>query len=170
MKSRLRILDIFFFLIIASCSSQRSSPVIGLNENIHHDDFEYAVTNYSLSKIIEGTQDSIVANGNFYLIHFRVINNALRVDHAWNNSTAYIIDEAGNIFENDKNAQKELNSILPFGCKEKYLTRSQSADTTMLIYDLPLTINHPYLMIRGKTLMGDIFDRNRFRRTKVRLF
>lgn len=168
-KSRLPVLEIFF-LTLASCSSPKSSPVIGLNENIHHDDFDYAVTSYSTSKKIENKKDSIIANGNFYIIHFRVINNALRVDHRWNNSNAYIIDDDGNIFENNEEAQKLLNSISSFGWKEKYLTRCKSVDTTILIFDLPVTTSHPYLRIRGETLMGDIFNRNRFRRIKIRLF
>jgi hypothetical protein len=144
--------------------------IIGLNENIHHDDFEYAVTSYSLTRQIVNNQDSLIANGNFYLISFRVMNNALRVNHPWSNSIAYIIDEDGIIYENDRDAQKKLNSITPFGWEENYLTHFQSTNTTILVFDLPLTIKNPCLMIRGETLMGDVFDRGKFRRTKVRLY
>jgi hypothetical protein len=171
MTTRLNVLTTFCFIFfLVSCSSNKSVTIIGLNENIHHDDFEYAVTSYSVAKKIVSYQDSIIPFGNFYMINFRVMNKALRVNHPWSNSIAYIIDDDRNIYENNEDAQKILNSISPFGWKEKYLTHFQSTDTTILVFDLPVTIKHPCLMIRGETLMGDFFDRGRFRRTKIKLF
>jgi hypothetical protein len=153
-----------------SCSSDKSDITIGLNENIHHDDFEYSVTDYSLTKQIGKGQDTITTEGTFYLIHFKVINEAKRVNHSWNNSIAYIIDGEGNIYENNINAQIKLNEVSPFGWNEKYITPFQSVDTSILVFNLPDNVKNPCLMVRGETLMGDFFNRNKFKKMKVRLF
>jgi hypothetical protein len=86
------ILSIFLILSINSCSSAKKDKVIGLNQNIHHDDFEYAVTSFEKTNMIASGSDTIKASGNFYLVHLRVINKALRVNHQWDNLIGYIVD------------------------------------------------------------------------------
>lgn len=164
----LSVLTIIFCFSASSCN--RSGKIIGINENIHHDDFEYAVTGFSVAGELVSNQDTLKAQGKFYLVTFRVINKALRVNHDWTNSIAYVKDNEGHTYENNEAAQKILDSGLKFGFKERYVTPSQATDTTILVFDLPENINQPYLMVRGEVLMGDLFDRAKFRRTKVRLF
>jgi hypothetical protein len=157
-------------LIVISCSSNNNPIIIGLNENIHHDDFEYSVTDFTTThQIINGT-DTISSDGLFYLIHFKVINKALRVYHKWDNSIAYIVDENGKRYENDIRSQKGLDKTQHFGFKEIYNTPHGSTDTTILVFDLPLDVREPYLMVKGEILMGDTFDGARFKRMKVKLF
>lgn len=157
-------------ILLSFCSSDKKEEIVGLNQNIHHDDFEYAVTGFTKANLIAPGIDTIKPDGNFYLVHFRVINKALRVDHQWNNSIGYLVDENGNHYENSKDLQKILNKFLPFGWKEMYNTPHGQTDTTILAFDLPANITHPYLMIRGGILMGDVFDAGRFKRMKIRLF
>jgi hypothetical protein len=171
-KSILRIIIISVVTGLApiSCNPDKKTVTIGLNQNIHHDDFEYSVTSFTKTPDIISGKDTIKANGIFYLVHFKVTNNALRVGHTWNNSIAYLIDENGDRYENLPDKQKALNNSLPFGLNEIYNTPHGAADTTILVFELPANVLKPYLKVSGSTLMGDVFDAGRFRRMKVRLF
>jgi hypothetical protein len=164
------ILSICLIVFLGSCSSGKKGEIIGLNQNIHHDDFEYAVTDFTKTNLIVSGNDTLRSRGNFYLVNFRVINKALRVNHQWDNSIGYLVDENGNRYENIKDHQKSLDKSFPFGWKEMYNTPHGQTDTTILVFDLPVTITKPYLMVRGDILMGDAFDGGRFQRVKVRLF
>jgi len=161
---------IFFALLLSACGNDKSEHIIQLGQNIHHDDFEYAATNIERLKQISTGHDSLIAKGRFYVVNFRVINNAKRVNHKWNNSIAYIIDASGKEYENILNAQILLNSVQNFNWQKEYQTLAQAIDSTKLIFDLPANVQKPYLMVRGKTLMGDFFDGGKFRRTKIQLF
>jgi hypothetical protein len=161
----------FLLLSLSSCTGKNEGFVIGLNQNIHHDDFEYSVTGYQRSSSLTVMSDnSASATENYYLVRFKVENRAMRVGHQWDNSIGYIVDEDGNRFENSKEDQITLEKSLQFGWKEQYNTRSGTSDSTILVFKLPLTVTKPYLMVRGGILMGDVFDKARFRRMKVKLF
>ena len=164
------ILSICLIISLSYCSSRKREEVTGLNQNIHHDDFEYAVTDFTKTNLLVSGNDTLRSRGNFYLVHFRVINKALRVNHQWDNSIGYLVDENGNRYENIKDHQKLLDKSLPFGWKEIYNTPHGQTDTTILVFDLPVNITQPYLMVRGEILMGDALDGGRFQRIKVRLF
>jgi hypothetical protein len=83
-------------IFLFCCSDNQAKLIIGLRENIHHDDFEYSVTGYTLTHQIGKGQDSIVSAGTYYIVTFKVENRAIRVSHLWNNSIAYIIDDEKN--------------------------------------------------------------------------
>jgi hypothetical protein len=159
-----------FMLVLISCSSSSEEVIINLNERIHHDDFEYSVSAYTTAKQIGNDSSGVKADGNFYLVKFVVENNTKRVNHAWNNTVGYIIDEDGRIYENNEIAQKALNLVSPFEWEQDYVTPFQSTDSTVLVFDLPTTVKTPYLKVRGETLMGDFLDGNRFEKTKIKLF
>jgi hypothetical protein len=156
--------------LFTTCTNDNTEISIGLNQNIHHDDFEYLVTDYSVEKQIGNGQDSVKANGNFYIIDFKVINNAKRVNHKWNNSIAYIKNESGNVYENNTAAQKMLNKIHAFGWKESYIIPCQTSYEMKFVFDLPADVKNPCLLVRGETYMGDFFDGGKYKRTKVQLF
>jgi hypothetical protein len=164
------IIVIFLTSAFSSCSRADKEKIIGLNQNIHHDDFEYAVTSFEKTKLIVSGSDTIKASGNFCLVHFRVINKALRVNHQWDNSIGYIIDENGNNFKNNIDYQIFLEKGSPFGWKKMYNTPHGQTDTTILVFDVPANIVQPFLMVRGDILMGDVFDAGKFLKTKVKLF
>ncbi len=164
------LLSISLISLLSSCYSSKKEEVIGLNQNIHHDDFEYAVTSFNTTNLIVSENDTIRARGNFYLIHFRVINKALRVGHQWDNSIGFLIDENGNRYENIKDYQVALNKSLPFEWKEIYNTPHGQTDTTIFVFDLPINVRQPYLKVRGDILMGDALDGAKFKRIKVKLF
>ena len=170
MEAKANFLLIIVSLISISCASKKPEIVIGLTEGIHHDDFEYSVTNYSDDQKIGVGSDTLMAKRKFYIVTLEVLNEAKRVNHEWDNSIAYVIDEAGNTYENNVENQQLLNRQTPFGWLEKHLTKPQSKDSTRLVFELPLNIKHPYLMVRGETLMGDFFDGEKFKRTKIKLF
>ncbi len=159
-------------LVIAACTSKSKEEeiIIALNEGIHHDDFEYVVTDYKIQKTIGEGEGAIAAKGNFYIVSFKVVNNAKRVKHEWDNSVAYLTDESGKVYDNDSTAQSVLEKINPFGLMTQYTTEHQTTQETKFIFDLTESVKRPYLMVRGETLMGDFFDGNRFTRTKVKLF
>jgi hypothetical protein len=159
------------FLIIISCNSENRDIVIGLNENIHHDDFEYCVIRFQCTgSLNESPGKTANADTNYYLVHFRVENRALRVEHKWDNTIGYIVDGTGKIYENSAEDQMLLDKTLHFGWREKYTTYSGTSDSTILVFKLPYQVKNPYLMVRGSILMGDVLDGVRFRKIKVELF
>lgn len=161
---------IMSFLLLVSCNSNKMEYVIGVGERIHHDDFEYSVTDYIVTRFLKNGNDTLKAKGMFYLATFKVENKAMRVNHNWNNSVAYIIDGKGNIYENQKDVQQYFEKINPFGLKETYNTMAGGSDSTILAFDLPFGVTKPYLRVRGEILMGDVFDKARFRKMIVKLF
>lgn len=163
-------LTIVFTISYVSCNRDKADYIIGLNENIHHDDFEYSVTGYTSTPSLAIGANPRTSMGNFYLVRFKVENRAKRIDHQWDNSIAYLVDEEGNRYENSKDSQIGLDQSLHFGWKELYNTRFGTSDSTILVFDLPLNVTRPYLMVRGGILMGDAFDGARFRKMKVKLF
>jgi len=154
---------------IAACSNDNSEIIMDLNESIHHDDFEYTVTDYAIEEKI-GVQDILTAKGKFYIVSFKVTNNAKRVSHPWDNVIAYVKDEDGKIYENQKEAQLVLDKQMPMGWQEEYVTQAQDNDSILFVFDVPKDVKYPYLMVRGETLMGDFFDGGKFKRKKVKLF
>lgn len=145
-----------------SCRNDSENLELGLNESIHHDDFEYLVTDFEILPIDEYTKR--------YRVKFKVINNSKVAEHSWNNSIAYIVDSKGNIYNNNKELQNKLNEREPFGWQTEYHTHPKSDETTTLIFDLPVQVTKPYLKVTGKFLIGDVLDLNQYKRMKVRLF
>jgi hypothetical protein len=171
MKTR-KLLIALATMILASCArkSAKDEIIIGLSEGIRHDDFEYVVTDFTIQKTIGEGDRALAAKGNFYIVSFKVSNEAKRVKHEWDNSLAYLIDEAGMVYNNDSISQSALERNSPFGLLQKYTTEHQNTQETKFVFDLPENVKRPYLMVRGETLMGDFFDGGKFKRTKVKLF
>jgi len=158
------LLSLTFSLMFSSCSSDEKT--IGLKEKLQHDDFFYSVLDVETATMIEGKQ----AMGTFYIVKFKVQNDAKRVTHEWKNNVAYITDGKGREFENNNDLQKLLNSAQPFGYKDTYNTNAGTSETTLFIFDVPNDVKEPFLRYRGEYLMGDMFDGNQFKNTKVKLF
>ena len=159
-----QILLILFTVLICACSGEER--VIGLKENIHHDDFEYSVQEFRRTDMI----GNVKAKGLFYIINFRVENRAKRVSHNWDNSTAYLVDKSGKEYENIPEQQRNLTATERFILKDKYDTPAGKTESTMLVFEIPADVKEIYLKVRGEFLMGDLFDGNKFTKTKVKLF
>jgi hypothetical protein len=140
--------------------------MIDLGDNIHHDDFEYSVQHLDRTEEI----GNLRTRGTFLLVTFQVENQAKRVNHRWSNDIAYIVDAAGVEYENNTEAQKELDRIKPFGYKPEYVTPAGNTETTILVFDVPKSVTQPFLKVRGSLMMGDVFDLNEYTRTRVKLF
>lgn len=153
---------LFIMGLFLSCQSNSEDFEIGVNESIHHENFEYVVTDFEILPVNEYT--------NRYRIKFKVINNSKVLEHTWNNSIAYIVDSKGNIYSNNKELQIKLNEREDFGWEDEYHTHPKSEETTTLIFDLPVKVTQPYLKISGKFLMGDVLDLNTYKKMKVKLF
>jgi len=164
MKTRTLLVFAAWAVIIASCSTKEK--VIGLHENIHHDDFEYSVQSLEKTDRI----GNVGARGVFYIVAFQVENRAKRVDHRWDPTIAYLTDASGRPYNNDQQAREELNRTKPFNYKNEFVTPAGVTETTFLVFDLPKDITAPYLQVRGSLLMGDAFDGNQFKSTKIKLF
>jgi hypothetical protein len=164
MKTILSFIVALCAAMIASCTAKEK--VIGLRENIHHDDFEYSVQSVEKTDRI----GNVGARGVFYIVAFQVENRAKRVDHRWDSHIAYLTDASGRPFNNDEQARQELNRIKAFNYKNEYITAAGVTETTLLVFDLPKDISEPYLQVRGSLLMGDAFDGNQYKKTKVKLF
>ncbi len=162
------VISIALFMVFGyGCS--RSDTVIGLNENIHHDDFNYRVTAVEKRKSIVADSVRMLAGGTFYIVTFEVENNAKRVGHKWDNRIAYVISEKGDKYENIAAAQRLLNIKEPFEWRSTYNTGNGSSEQTKLVFDVPGNPTELYLKVNGETLMGDVFDLNRFKRIKIKL-
>jgi hypothetical protein len=66
--------------------------------------------------------------------------------------------------------QSLLNTVLPFNYLSQHHTPAGVNESTQFVFDLPGDVAHPYLMVRGSLLMGDMFDGEAFTKTKVKLF
>ena len=161
---------IFSLILLTSSGCDKKEYVIGIGERIHHDDFEYSVTNLIITRFLKNGTDTLYAQGMFYLVKFRVENNAKSVSHEWDNSIAYIVDDKAGSFENVPAFQEYYEKYNPFGLKEEYITPAGSADSTFLVFDLPFTVTMPYLKVKGEILMGDVFDWALFRRVRIKLY
>ena len=152
-------------VLLGSCQTA-SEKQIGLGETTQHDDFFYSARQVERADSL----GPLKPKGRFWVVTFRVDNKAKRVEHPWTNATALVADENGRVYENQPEAQQQLNRIAPFGWQEKYITPAGRIDSTRLVFDLPTSVQKPYLQFRGETLMGDVFDGSQFEHTKVRLF
>lgn len=157
-------------ILISSCSQVKKEYVIGIGERIHHDDFEYSVPDLIISRFLRNGRDTLYAKGMFYIVKFKVENNAKRVSHEWDNTIGYIVDERAGTFQNNPEIQSYFEKSKPFGLREKYITPPGSADSTFLAFDLPFSVTMPYLKVQGEILMGDVFDGNLFRRVRIKLY
>ena len=147
----------------------RFDTVIGLNENIHHDDFNYRVTAVEKRKSIVADSVHMIAVGTFYIVTFEVENDAMRVGHKWDNQIAYVISDKGIKYENNVAAQQLLNIKEPFEWHSAYNTGHGSSERTRLVFDIQGNPSELYLKVHGETLMGDVFNLNRFKRIKIKL-
>jgi hypothetical protein len=162
---KIKILYLLFVItLFSSCSKEEK--VISLKENIHHDDFEYSVQSVEKADSI----GAIKAKGTFYIVTFRVENKAKRVNHEWENSIAYIVGKDGKEYENSNDLQNDLAKIKLFVPKVKHNTPAGETESAILVFDVPKELKEPFLKVRGSFLMGDMFDGNRFKNTKVKLF
>lgn len=159
---------IFAFLTLgfmfSSCSSDEK--VINVGQNIHHDDFEYSVQN--VEKI-----DSIglpEVKGTLVVVTFKVENQAKRVNHKWDNSIAYVVDNHGKVYENSNTLQKALKRIKGINLKDEYITPAGESESAVLVFEVPKDSKELFLKVRGEFLMGDLFDGNQFEHTRVKLF
>lgn len=96
-------------------------------------------------------------------------NNAKVVDHPWDTSIAYVIDDGGKVHENLQELQAPLNSVEPFDLSQRHLTGAGAAESTKLAFDLPKDTPHAFVMVRGELLMGHMFDGKAFARTRIQL-
>jgi hypothetical protein len=160
---------IFILILVFGSGCNRPDHVIGLNENIHHDDFNYRVTAVEKRKSIDADSVHMIAGGTFYIVTFEVENDAMRVGHIWDNQIAYVISDKGNRVENNGAAQQLLNLKEPFEWHSTYNTGHGSSERTRLVFDVPGNPSELYLKVHGETLMGDVLNLNRFKRIKVKL-
>lgn len=155
-------------LLSWSCGPDERTIRVG--QRIHHDDFEYSVTSYRIAKTIGEGTGAITAAGNFYIVSFLVENNAKRVQHKWDDSIAYVVDEKENVYENLPWTREALKQTSPFHGAEEHVTPAGSSASTVLVFDLPVDVHAPGLKVRGETLMGDFFDGGQFRKVKIELW
>ncbi|WP_338874977.1 hypothetical protein WBJ53_05085 [Spirosoma sp. SC4-14] len=156
------------FLALASLwgCQPAANKEISLGQPIRHDDFIYSAEQV----VVYDSLGALKPEGKFWIITFRVDNEAKRVEHHWDNNTAFIVDYKGNVYENSLTAQQQLDNLHPFGWKAHYTTLAGRIDSTQLVFDLPRSVKQPYLKVRGDLLMGDVFDGRQFEHTKVKLF
>lgn len=167
----MRKLTLFCALILLlSCKRNPDFNVIQVGQRIHHDDFEYSVSNFMVTNFLRFGTDTLRANGMFYIVNFKVENRARRVNHEWSNDIGYIIDGNGGKYDNVPDDQKYFAKTKNLTFRDKYVTPAGATDSAYLVFDLPLTVTRPCFMVRGQTLMGDIFDKGKFRRVIVKLF
>lgn len=165
MKTKLILFSILTAaFIFSACSSNEKT--LGVGDKVQHDDFFYSVEKVATSNTISNK----VTGGMYYIVTFKVQNDAKRVDHEWNNNVAFVTDENGKIYENSNDLQKFLNSLNSFGYKDTYVTKAGTTESTTFIFDVPAGVKQPYLKFRGDFLMGDLFDGNQFKNSRIKLF
>jgi hypothetical protein len=151
-------------LLVSSCSNEPKTVNIG--DKVQHDDFFYSVQKVMKTPDFVGKKSS----GTFYVVMFKVQNDAKRVEHPWDRNVVYLVDENGKEYESNIELEKEFSRINYEQFKDKYVTAAGSSDSTVLVFDIPNTVKEPYIKFRGDFLMGDMFDGNQFKNSRVKLF
>lgn len=159
-----KIIPLLLVIVFSSCSGDEK--VVELKQEVQHDDYFYSIDGYYKADEIAKEK----AAGTFYVVTFNVTNHAKRVNHPWDNSIVYVVDENGKEYQNLPDKQKLLNNIIPFNLKDKHITKAGETETTVFVFDIPNNVKYPFLKYNGEFLMGDMFDGNRFKHARVKLF
>lgn len=147
----------------------RPERVIGLGERIHHDDFEYSVVDVKKMKSIGEGENPVAAKGVFYIVTLKVENRAIRVDHEWDISMAYVEDESGRKYERSLEGQEARDEAQGIHNAALHTTPPGVSETADVVFDLPADAKNPCLKIWKDVLMGDMFDGIAYRKVKVQL-
>ncbi len=147
----------------------RPEKVIGFDEKIHHDDFDYSVLKVEKLKNMGDGAHSPSTQGTFYVVTLKVENNAKRVMHVWNDSMAYIVDDAGKEYHPSPEGQKAWDLANGKVSASFHSTPAGVSETTQIVFDLPDDAKNPCLKIWKDVLMGDMFDGIAYRKVKVSL-
>ena len=162
----LRFTSILAAALLWTGCSRKEAATLHLGQSIHHDDFEYTVESFERTPQIDDRR----AQGLFYLVAFRVDNDAKRVNHRWTNHVAYVVDSSGRRYESDLEAGRALAASRDIPFHDQYVTPPDGSDRAVLVFDLPSNVDRPCLMVRGSFLMGDVFDLGQYARARVQLF
>ncbi|HMT11580.1 MAG TPA: hypothetical protein PKA39_08155 [Ignavibacteria bacterium] len=164
MKNTLFVTLGFLTLLIPGCSGQEK--VLNVGDKLQHDDFFYSVQKVMKTGDFVGKK----TDGIFYVVMFKVQNDAKRTEHDWNRNVLFVVDENGKEYENKADLQKEYSRINYEEYKESYKTAAGTSDSTVVVFELPKSVKQPYIKYRGDFLMGDLFSGNAFKNSKVKLF
>lgn len=152
-------------LLITSCSGDEK--ILNIGDKLQHDDFYYSVQKVLKTPDFVGKK----SEGTFYVVMFKVQNDAGSGDHEWNRSTLYVVDENGKEYENKIELQKEYSRINYEEYKENYKTVSGSSDSAVVVFEVPNSVKQPYIKYRGgNSGIGEIFSGNSIKNSKVKLF
>ncbi len=147
----------------------RPEKTIAPGEVIHHDDFDYSVAKVEKFKTIGRDTRSVSSEGTFYVVTLKVENNAVRVNHRWDISMAYVEDQAGNKYLHSPEAQKRWDEATGVQNAAAHNTPKGTIETADIVFDLPDNVQNPCLKIWKDVLMGDVFDGVAYRKAKVPL-
>ena len=164
MKKILYLLLALFLPLFSKCSSDEK--ILNVGDKLQHDDYIYSVQKVMKTADFVGKK----ADGMFYVIMFKVQNDAKRTEHEWSRGVLYVVDENGKEYENKLDLQKEYSRINYEEYRESYKTAAGSSDSAVVVFELPNTVKQPYIKYRGDFLMGDLFSGNAFKNSKVKLF
>ncbi|MBL8017490.1 MAG: hypothetical protein JNK43_09485, partial [Ignavibacteria bacterium] len=101
------ILIVFGFMILLLQGCSREEKVLNIGDKLQHDDFFYSVQKVMKTPDFVGKK----ADGTYYVIMFKVQNDAKRTEHEWNRNVLYVVDENGREYENKAELQKEYSRI-----------------------------------------------------------
>jgi len=155
--------------IYATYVLSRPEKVIDFGEKIHHDDFDYSALKVDKLKNIGDSAHLLTPNGSFYIVTLKVENNAKRVMHEWNDSMAYIADEAGKEYHPSPEGQEAWDLANGKTSVSLHSTPAGVSETTQIVFDLPADAKNPCLKIWKDVLMEDFFDGVAYRKVNVQL-
>lgn len=155
--------------LYASYVLTRPAKTIAWGEPIYHDDFVYSVEQVKKQKTIGGGTRSLSARGMFRIVTLKVANNAVRVNHRWDISMAYVEDQSGNKYRHSPEAQQVWDEATGVQNAAIHNTPKGAVETADIVFDLPENIQNPGLKIWKGVLMGDVLDGIAYRKVKVLL-
>ena len=147
----------------------RPEKVIGLGEEIRHDDFFYSVVDVKKQKSIGEGENLVASKGVFYVVTLKVENKAIRVNHEWDISMASVEDDAGGKYRRSLEGQEAWDETQGVKNAARHMTPPGASETAEIVFDLPVDVKNPGLKIWKDILMGDVFDGVAYRKVKVAL-
>ena len=147
----------------------RPEKIIGLGEQIRHDDFFYSVVDVKKQKSIGEGENLVASRGIFYIVTLKVENRAIRVDHEWDILMTCVEDESGHKYRPFAEGQEAWDEIQGVKNAARHDTPHGASEMADIVFDLPADVKNPGLKIWKDVLMGDMFDGVAYRKVKVPL-
>ena len=136
----------------------RRDQRLGLNQEIHIDDFGFSVLSVRQTDAIGTGEHASKPRGTYYIVAMKISNHAKRVNYKFKRSSAVLVDDAGRQYLFSREGQDALESPSRLAACDAPIPAGASC-TTDIVFDLPGEARLSHLRMSFGGLIGDLLDR-----------